>query len=144
MFLLALAVSQVAPAKATIGEEVAAAQAVAAFELAWWRKNHPKADLALTLNDPAATPALVSLVRKRLGYANPVPVLDPHVLTLILDPPVRSAPKRLTMEGFTFLGSFPKGFRARYLLGMEGKAPKVLSRTVLTSYEIAMPKPTKV
>ena len=142
MILQAPALPPPAPVRATLAEEVAAGGAIAAYELAWWRRNHPKADLALTFNDPEATPALVALVRRRLGYPNPLPVLDPEVLTLVLDRPLRSAPRRLTVEGFAFLGSFPKGFQARYLVALEGGKARVLTRSVLQRYELTKPAST--
>lgn len=141
---MALVLSLVAPippaTKATVAQETAAARAVSAFELAWWRKNHPKADLDVTFRNPAVTPVQVSALRSALGYPDPMPVLDLHVLTIVFDHADVPAPKRLGIEAYVFLGSFPKGFRARYLIQSDGKAPRVLSRTVLERYEIAPSK----
>ena len=125
--------------KATVSDNLAAAKAVAAFELAWWRKNHPKADLAVKFSDEAITPPLAGLVRSRLGYKNPIAVLDAHVLTIVYDAATLPAPKRLGIDAYVFLGSFPKGFRARYLIRADGKEPRVVTRTVLERYEMAPP-----
>lgn len=139
---IVLSLAQAAPLpKPTPSENVAAGKAIAAYELAPWRKLHPKADLALTFTNPAVAPAQANLVRQALGYKDPTPVLDSTVLTLVFGAAQRPAPKRISVEAYVFQGSFPKGFRALYLIGTDGKAPKVLSRTILDKYEIVPAKP---
>ncbi len=125
--------------KASVSDTLAAAKAVASYELAWWRKNHPKADIAVEFSDKAITPPLAALVRSRLGYKNPIAVLDAHVLTIVYDVATIPAAKRLGIDAYVFLGSFPKGFRARYLIRANGKEPQVMNRTVLERYEMAPP-----
>ena len=119
-----------------VSYQLTAAKAIAAYELADWRKGHPKADLSISFNDPAVTPTLANLVRTRLGYKNPIPVLDATVLTLVYDAVTSPAKGRLAMDAYVFLGSFPKGFRAHYVIATDGKEPKVLLRTILTRYEL--------
>ncbi len=124
-----------------VADSAAVGKAVAAYELAPWRKLHPKADLALTFTDPTIPPAVASRIRTALGCTTPMPVLDTAVLTLVFGIAKNSAPKRLSIEAYVFQGSFPKGFRALYLVATDGKAPRVLSRTLLDRYEIAPAKP---
>lgn len=139
--LPALPVAQSAPvAKASVQYQLTAAKAIATYELTPWRKLHPKADLSVTFADPAVTPAQANLIRVRLGYKNPTPVLDAYVLTMVFDLAERPAPRRLAMDAYVFQGSFPKGFRARYLIRTDGKEPRVLTRIVLQNYDLTPPK----
>ena len=136
MTATALIFAQAVYPSLTATEKLVVAQSVAACELAPWRKIHPKADLSISFNDPSITTVQTTALRSRLGYKNPIAKLDPQVLTVVVDDASRTAPKRFTMDAYVFLGSFPKGFRARYVVGIEGKAPKVLSRTILQRYEL--------
>lgn len=124
-----------------VGETIAAAKAIAASELTPWRKLHPKADLALTFTDPTVPPAFAGAIRKGFGYKTAMPTLDAAVLTLVLGPATRPAPKQVSMEAYVFLGSFPKGYRAQYTVDTGGRVPRVLTRTILDKYEITRTKP---
>ena len=121
--------------RGSVSDQLAAAKAIATYELAWWRKKHPKADLALTFADPTVTRPYIVLVRSRLGYKNPFAELNPEVLTMVLDRATAPKAKRMTAEAYVFFGSFPKGFRASYLIRTDGREPKVLTRTVLQRYD---------
>ena len=131
----------VAP-KASVAETILAAKAVATSELGAWRKEHPKADLTVDFGDDRVPKYAEWSVRKDLGYKNAMPVLNPQVLTIVVASVERTPkPRQVIFDGFVFQGSFPKGFHARYLVETGGKAPRILSRTMLESYDI---KPVKL
>lgn len=130
-----LAVSST-PAQPSVADDLLGARAIIAYELPAWRKLHPKADLDLTFNNRSVTPAQASAIRTGFGYKNTSPVLDLNVLTLVFDLPQRPKAKRISMDAYVFLGSFPRGFRARYLIRTDGKIPRVLTRTLLQQYDI--------
>jgi hypothetical protein len=136
-----LALQNPATTRGSLSDQLAAAKAIAAYELAWWRKGHPKADLALSFSDPKISQTYVNLVRSRLGFKNPVAELNPHVLTLVLNGAAAPKARRMTAEAYAFFGSFPKGYRASYVIRTGGKEPKVLTRTVLQRYDQNMQGP---
>ena len=140
--LLALAPAAVAGAKASVAETILAAKAVATSELDAWRKIHSKADLTIDFGGDRMPKYAEWSVRKSLGYKNTIPVLDAQVLTIVVASVERTAkPRQVEFDGFVFQGSFPKGFHARYLVETGGKAPRILSRTLLERYDI---KPIKL
>lgn len=141
--ILALAQASAPAAKTNALDDLVAAQAIAAYELAPWRKLHPGADLELTYANATVTAPMAMAVRKRLGYSKPLAVLGPSVLTIVLQPSSRISPQELVAEAYVFLGSFPKGYRALYVVERGAKAPKVMSRTIVQRYEMKTPSPTR-
>ena len=132
----------VGAAKASVAETILAAKAVAASELAVWRKAHPKADLTLDFADDRMPKYAEWSVRKGLEYKNVMPVLNAQILTIVVaSVEGTSKPRQVEMDGYVFQGSFPKGFHARYVIDTGGKAPRILSRSILERYDIEPVKP---
>lgn len=140
--ILAVAQASAHTARTNPLDDLVAAEAIASYELPSWRKLHPKADLALTYANATVTAPMAMAVRKRLGLTSELAVLDPTVLTIVLQSASRSSARRLQAEAYVFLGSFPKGYRALCVVE-RGKRPKVVSRTIVQRYEMRTLAPIK-
>ena len=131
----------VAPPPTPVAETLLAAQAVAASELATWRNGRPDADLTLEFAEDRIPKGSEWTVRQRLSYKNPLPVLNARVLTIVLASTETPKVKQVLVDAYVFQGSFPRGFRARYVVSTAGKRPRVVSREIVERYDLQKGKP---